>query len=197
MSSRATSSVHLVEASASERVVSTLVMAFGADPLFRWMWPDADAYLRNFPRLVRAFGGRAFDSRTAHASEDFEGAALWLPVGVEPDRSSLDALFEETLQDPVRTEAFAVLEQMDLHHPKDPCWHLGVIGVDVAHQNKGLGSRVLRKGLEACDAQGLLAYLESSNPANLPFYERHGFEVIAELQSGASPTVRAMARAAR
>ena len=42
----------------------------------------------------------------------------------------------------MRTEVFAILEQMDRHHPKDPYWYLGFIGVDAAHQNKGVGSRV-------------------------------------------------------
>ena len=31
-----------------------------------------------------------------------------------------------------------------------------------------------------CDEQGLPAYLESSNVLNVPLYQRHGFEVMAE-----------------
>ena len=37
----------------------------------RWLWPEPDAYIRYFPRLVRGFGGRAFENGTAHATEDF------------------------------------------------------------------------------------------------------------------------------
>jgi len=83
---------------------------------------------------------------------------------------------------------------MEQHHTHEKHWYLAFIGVDPARQGEGLGSLVLRKRLETCDAEGLHAYLESSNPANVPFYQRHGFEVTAEMQAGASPTVRAMLR---
>ena len=38
-----------------------------------------------------------------------------------------------------------------------------------------MGARLLAPVLARCDRDGLPAYLESSNPRNLPFYERHGF----------------------
>lgn len=43
---------------------------------------------------------------------------------------------------------------------------------------------------------GAVAYLESSNPLNVPLYERFGFEVIAEIQTGDSPTIWPMLRPA-
>lgn len=72
-----------------------------------------------------------------------------------------------------------------------------MIGVDPRAQGTGLGSALLRHALEQCDAQHLPAYLESSNPKNNPLYERHGFEVLAELQSGDSPPIWPMLRTAR
>jgi predicted N-acetyltransferase YhbS len=36
-------------------------------------------------------------------------------------------------------------------------------------------------GLERCDAEHAPAFLESSNPVNVPYYERFGFEAIGEL----------------
>jgi hypothetical protein len=41
------------------------------------------------------------------------------------------------------------------------------------------------------------AYLESSNPANVPLYERHGFRALGTIQAGSSPTIFPMLRAAR
>lgn len=72
-----------------------------------------------------------------------------------------------------------------------------MIGVDPAHQGGGIGSALIAEGLKAVDRDGLIAYLESSNPRNIPLYQRHGFEVIGEIQSGSSPTVRPMLRKAR
>jgi hypothetical protein len=48
-----------------------------------------------------------------------------------------------------------------------------------------------------CDEDHLPAYLESSNPRNVPLYERHGFTVIGAIQAGTSPTMYPMVRAAR
>lgn len=35
-----------------------------------------------------------------------------------------------------------------------------------------------------CNEEGLPAYLESSNPRNIAFYARHGFEVREEVECG-------------
>lgn len=43
--------------------------------------------------------------------------------------------------------------------------------------------------------QGIPGYLESSNPANIPFYQRHGYEIIGEIQVGSSPVLTPMWRA--
>ena len=187
--------IRTAEGTEAERAVTTLMMAFAADPVMRWLWPEADAYLRNFPRLVRAFGGRAFDHGGAFVDDDFGGASLWLRPGVEPDGEAVEALFRETLAGSKRDDAFEVLDQMAKHHTSEPHGYLAFIGVDVARQGGGLGSFILRSGLaEVCDGEGIHGWLESSNPANVSLYRRHGFEVAAAIQAGSSPTMQAMVR---
>ena len=41
--------------------------------------------------------------------------------------------------------------------------------------------------VELIDESGKPAYLESSNPRNISLYQRHGFEVLGEIRSGAAP----------
>jgi ribosomal protein S18 acetylase RimI-like enzyme len=79
---------------------------------------------------------------------------------------------------------------MDKYHPKESHWYLPLIGVDPSHQGKGVGSALMKHALAACDRDGIIAYLESSNPRNVSLYERHGFEVIGEIQSGTLPILR-------
>ncbi len=55
----------------------------------------------------------------------------------------------------------------------------------------------MARSLESVDAEHALAYLESSNPRNVAFYERLGFEVVGRMQIGDSPTLTAMRRPAR
>ena len=44
-----------------------------------------------------------------------------------------------------------------------------------------MGSASMRPVLEHCDTEGVPAYLESSKERNVPFYRRHGFEVVREV----------------
>ncbi len=86
---------------------------------------------------------------------------------------------------------------MGQYHPHEPHWYLAVLGVDVSRQGKGLGSLLMKHTLARVDAERMPAYLESSNPRNIPFYETHGFEVIGRIQSGATPVVTPMLRRGR
>jgi ribosomal protein S18 acetylase RimI-like enzyme len=73
------------------------------------------------------------------------------------------------------------LSRVEAHHPRDPHLYLAVLGVDPARQGQGIGSRLLRPGLELCDAEGLPAYLETAKERNLDFYGRHGFRVTGRM----------------
>jgi ribosomal protein S18 acetylase RimI-like enzyme len=101
----------------------------------------------------------------------------------------------ETVREPARSECVSILEQMSAAHPKEAHWHLAFIGVDPAYQGRGIGAALLRHTLARVDEERLHAYLESSNPANVPLYRRHGFEVVREIRVGGSPTVTPMIRA--
>jgi ribosomal protein S18 acetylase RimI-like enzyme len=189
--------IHKVGRADEGRAVATQVMAFAADPVMRWLYPESDAYLRNFPRFTRAFGGRAFEHGTAYATEGFGGCSLWLPVGVHVDADPVHALCRETLEEPVLSEVLSILDKMDAFHTKEPHWYLTIIGVDPTRQREGIGAALLRHSLAPCDRDGLQAYLESSNPRNVSLYQRHGFEVIGEIQVGSSPPIFPMLRTPR
>ena len=171
-------------ASDEQHAINVIVLAFSADPAARRVFADPMPYLRNFPKFVKAFGGRAFQHGTAYHINGFLGAALWLPPGVHPDEELLAVLIQETVAEPVRQEVFAVMEQMASHHPSEPHWYLPLIGVDPIQQGKGLGSALMRHALIRCDREKKLAYLESSNRKNVPLYERLGFELIGTIQVG-------------
>jgi len=189
--------IRLVEPSEVARAVSVQVMAFSADPCMRALWPEPRDYLRNFPDLVYGFGGGAFAHGAAHVTDGFVGGTLWLPPGVTPDGSALERLVEGTVPEPRRSEVLSVLEQMDAAHPKGTHWHLAFIGVDPAQQGKGIGGTLLGQTLARVDDQHVHAYLESSNPANVPLYRRHGFEVIREIRVRKFPPVIPMVRLPR
>jgi len=178
-------------------VIAVVVLAFSADPAARWTWPDPDQYLRHFPSLVRAFGGKAFAYGSAHFVDGYAGAALWLPPEVHPDEDALITLLQRTVAAQVQQDAFAVFEQMGRYHPQEPHWYLPLIGVDPPQQGTGHGSALLQHALVPCDRDHTPAYLESSNPKNIPLYARHGFEILGTIQVGTSPPIFPMLRTLR
>lgn len=181
----------------ADAVVGVITLAFSADPMARWSLPNPRAYLEAMPSVVRAFGERAFDSQSAYCVEGFRGAALWLAPGAEPDGDRLVSLFQERAPAGVVADLMKVFEQMGQFHPHEPHWYLPLIGVDPACQGQGLGAALMRHALERSDRDGVPAYLESSNPRNISLYLRHGFEIMGEIQVGASPRLVPMRRKPR
>ena len=174
--------------------IAVVVLAFGADPAARWTWPDPGAFLAHFPAFVRAFGGRAFAEGGAHLVDGHAGAALWLPPGIGPDEEAMGELLQRTAPAELQGDLAALFKQMARYHPSEPHWFLPFIGVDPARQGRGYGSALMRHALALCDRDHRLAYLESSNPKNVPLYQRHGFELLGTIQAGTSPTIFPMLR---
>lgn len=181
----------------SKAAIAIVTMAFSADPAARWMYPDSNDYLQQFPRFVEAFGGKAFQHGSAHVAGDGCAAALWLPPDVSPDEDKLLHILQTTVHDGIRADLMSVFDQMGSYYPPVPHWYLPLIGVDMPFQNRGYGAALLRHALRQCDIDRMPAYLESSNPRNISLYERHGFERIGEIQAGSSPSLYPMLRKPR
>ena len=189
--------VKIAAASEQAAVTDVVVLAFSTDPMARWSWPNPHQYLANFPRLVKAFGENAFTHGSAYYIEGYLGAALWLPPGVPTDEAALMNLAQDSIDRELQGDILAIFEQMGRYHPTEPHWFLPLIAVDPAQQGKGYGSALLQPVLTRCDREKKLAYLESSNPRNIPLYERYGFEVMGAIQAGTSPTLVPMLRKPR
>lgn len=163
--------------------------AFYDDPVMCWMLPDADLRRRKLPRLFDALirhhhltnGACAVASDGGHVV----GAALWDPPGKwrhtrsEELRAMPGLLL--ALGGALR-RGLGAAELMKKAHPEEPHWYLAMIGTDPAVRGKGFGQALMRSRLDRCDAEHAPAYLESSNPDNVPYYERFGFEVTGEVK---------------
>lgn len=184
----------LSNTSLAAAATGVITLAFATDPVARWTYPDPDQYLEHFPAFVRAFAGRSFSKGTAYLAPAGGGAALWLGPGVEPNEDELLGLIWSSTSDEVQRDLFPMFEQMAAFHPSEPHWYLPMIGVEPGRQGSGIGSALLQHTLANCDADGLPAYLESSNPKNIPLYERFGFEQIGVIRSSDAPPLFPMLR---
>ena len=178
-------------------VVSVIALAFATDPVARWAFPDPHVYAQRFPEFIEAFAWGAFGSGTAFLALGGRGAAAWLKPGSGPDEDRLLDIIRQSTSETIQRDLIPMLELMEAYHPNDPHWYLPMIGVDPVMQGSGIGSALLRQGLAQCDAEGSPAYLESSNPRNIPLYERFGFEIVGTIKCGAAPPLYPMVRKAR
>lgn len=192
-----TTNVRQATGSDQDAVIGVITLAFSTDPMARWAFPDPATYVSVMPQLARAFGGNGFAHGTAHMVDGGLGAAMWLPPGVDPDGDTLASLTERHVPEDRLGDMMQVFALMERYHPQEPCWYLPLIGVDPTCQGRGYGSALLTYALQRCDGDGVVAYLESSNPRNIALYERHGFEVIGAIRSGTSPTMVPMLRRPR
>ncbi|HEY8618440.1 GNAT family N-acetyltransferase [Phenylobacterium sp.] len=188
--------VRIAQPAEQAAVLDTLTLAFATDPVTRYWWPGASDYLRWWPQVLLAQGERGFEAGSVHVTPDYEGAAMWLPPGVTADPARMAALDMPGTADDERI-AGKLREAMEQHHPATPHWYLWTLGVDPRRQGRGLGSVLLRHALARIDADGAEAYLEASNPALVPFYERHGFEVAGLIEVEDVPRLTPMRRRAR
>ena len=179
------------------RLLQTIILGFAADPMARWASPDPALYLDRRDEFFDAMGGAAFAHGTAFVADEGAAVALWLPPGVEPDGERMAAIMAEQTPEHRQPEMDELFARMEEYHLEEPHWYLPLIAADPARQGEGLGTALMAAACRRIDADGRPAYLESSNPRNIPLYERFGFERIGEIRTETSPVLTPMARRGR
>ncbi len=154
--------------------------AFSADPVGRWICSDP-AYPRwCWPLLVPLL----LPDNEVYVTENGQGAAIWIRPGVKPDmKLGLAVLWDYWRRFGLRPiiRFLRLVIGTEKHHPKDLHYYLLAVGVRPESTGLGIGSALLEPVLAECDRRNVIAYLENSNPLNLSFYQRHGFEVRGEI----------------
>jgi GNAT superfamily N-acetyltransferase len=194
---------HLVRKSAATdltTVGSVLAAAFHDDPVISWMVPDEDRRRTGLAAIMELFAARCQPHGENHLNDTGTGAAVWAPPAAtfapeDEERFGVD-LAAVAGEDVSRAGELGDL--LEAHHPHDPHhYYLMLLGVRPAHQGTGIGAALLRAVLDRADRDGVPAYLEATSLRNRALYERHGFEVTAELRTSDCPPLWAMWRRPR
>jgi GNAT superfamily N-acetyltransferase len=193
----------------SRTAIATLARAFFDDPLFNFFIPDHVHQSRGLLAFMGAGyeDARPFDTIWGARNDAgrFAGAAVWLPPGAYPRSARREAMTYLRGARMFRRvgrrlpASFRLLGAVDrAHHAvRAPHWYLGILGVDPAFQRTGAGTALLQPVLEQCDVEGIPAYLETQKPENVPWYGRHGFDVVEQLDVRGSPPLWTMQREPR
>jgi ribosomal protein S18 acetylase RimI-like enzyme len=167
--------------------------AFANEPQFTWLQPDdqlrARVQLAMFNGALRYVYPVERGAQVLVGNGVILGAAIWTPpdawrapawqqLRVVP--GLLRALGIRHLREYAR-RASAVDGALKRVHPTDPHWYLASLGVAPEAQGKGVGSALLRSGVERCDREEAHAYLECLEHL-VPYYEQFGFERTREIE---------------
>jgi GNAT superfamily N-acetyltransferase len=173
-----------------------LAAAFHDDPVISWILPDETRRRVRLRGIMELFASRFQRHGENRINEAGTGAAVWAPPGAtftaEEDLRFEAGLVTASAGDLSRLGA--VVELVDAHRPAEPHHYLSLVGVIPDRQGAGIGSALLRAVLDGADRHGVPTYLEATSPRNRDLYERHGFEVCAELRTSDCPPLWAMWR---
>jgi GNAT superfamily N-acetyltransferase len=166
-------------------VVDALTRAFWGYPESVHLLPQEIRRRRVLPRylLSDAIDAARFDTLVvAFLGGAVVGAAAWLPPPAYPisTKRQLQQLLPLV---PVLPWAIGAASEgrrgqgaNRAHHRRlPPHFYLRAIGVDPAHQGRGIGASLLDPILARADREGVGCFLTTCTPDNARWYEGHGF----------------------
>jgi len=166
--------------------VETLARAFHADPVWGWAFPEPELRLEQHRVIWRLVAEAAVSYGSAWLTGDCAAVALWIPPGRPELRPEDEVRLPSLLADLLGDGAARVLDTFERFEAAHPVavshYYLSLLGTNPDHAGKGLGMGLLADCLTRIDAEGMPAFLESSNPANTPRYERLGFAACGEFE---------------
>lgn len=187
-----------------ERARRVLAASFDDDPMFRFLLPAASKRRR----WLHAFMAEALlqCARTRMvfapgAGPDTGAMGLLGPGEYPPEESTLAFMlglggrpFPGLPTWRLLSTGMRVVGDMVKVHPTYPHLYIMVVGVAPSHKGRGLGRALLEHAAALADADAVPAYLETTNPVNLGFYARFGFEVVREVTYARAPSLWTMQR---
>ena len=163
-------------------LAAVLGRAFLHDPMIRWPMAEApdmqDRIAEVFSNIYREF----METGTMWEAGEGAGFAHWVPPGGAGDAlESTDRIMASLrpLTDDDGARYLTLWAWIEERIPAD-VWYLDMIGVDPLRQGKGIGTALMRLGLDHAAGAGADAFLETAVEANVAFYERFGFRVVEE-----------------
>ncbi len=171
---------------------AVLLSSHAEYPALAAVFPDAERRRRALAPFLQATVRDALRAGIVHGAHRTDGpllgVAVWLPPGASPLSAwrklrMIPAMTRVFLAAPTSFPRFARYgSNVERAHPPEPHWYLVVLGVRPEAHRQGVGTALLEAGLRLVDSDGAGCYLETSDAANVSFYERFGFSVkVADL----------------
>lgn len=171
-----------------EHIVSILLSSFEDNKSVNYIVSQDNKRIERIKRLIEYSYDVCSMFGDIFLSEDKKGCALL----ILPDKKRttiksilLDAQFALTclglsnINKAMKREA-----KIKQSHPDGLLYYLWFIGVDLRHQNKGIGSQLLQEVISEGQKQNRIICLETSTIRNVPWYKKFGFSIYHEFDFG-------------
>jgi GNAT superfamily N-acetyltransferase len=189
-----------LESSAYDAAADLLADAFIDDPGWVAVGPDRRArrygVLQRFHRTALDVTHRygrpnygAFDTGRLVGTAVTFAAGLYPPPFLRTTLSFLPGFFRAGPAPIVRALRFSAIQEKG--HPHDEHVFLWFLAVDPQHQHGGIGRALLARVYEEASAP---VYLDTANPANVPYYASNGYEEIGKADGPRGATMWFMRR---
>jgi GNAT superfamily N-acetyltransferase len=183
-------------------VTACLTSAFYDDPLWGlWTFPDEASRAQRLYELMRFWVIAGVRHPWVRMTDNAEAVAVWVPPAEPEFTANEEARFGpliDILLGERAGEVHALFDCFDEYHPGDePHYYLSLWATHRDHAGRGLGAKLMHDNLARIDAEHMPAYLESTNPANLPRYEALGFHRRTQFGPVGGPVITTMWRDAR
>ncbi len=167
--------------------IAVMGKAFFTDPFLRYLAPNDTQRARLTAEFVGIVVKYCFFYGQVYTFPSVEGVACWLMPGkTSPSFGGMLRIGMLTMPLKFGWAGFQRFNRVVsyteiLHQQFAPAshWYLWGLGVDPALQGKGRGGSLLQPVLSQADGANQPCYLETHNESNLPFYHKHGFEVVS------------------
>jgi ribosomal protein S18 acetylase RimI-like enzyme len=170
-----------------------LSKSFQRDPSWAYQFPNEQKRPADVAWLFRHWMPCVHPLGHCYQTDDGKGVAMWVPPGKHAEFTLPLLVKSGLLLGPLRLGPSWVrrswpIWQDSVKRERDELggeahWVLLVIGVAPEAQGKGHGASLLRHILDRADSEATPTYVQTHNPVNIPYYERHGFKLIARREA--------------
>jgi GNAT superfamily N-acetyltransferase len=163
-----------------DAALATIVAAFDEDPLWSWMFPDPERRAGQHATVFGLYVETALANDCVWMTDESGSAvAVFTPPGGRELSEEAEARLEPFMREALGHLAPARLETVERFAAAlpdgPPFYYLSFLGTRPESRGRGIGMGLLAELGALADREGRPIYLESTNPANTPRYERLGF----------------------
>jgi ribosomal protein S18 acetylase RimI-like enzyme len=184
-----------------QQVANILTESFLDDPSFSFVFGENYHKVSALNAFFEMFVTDAMQRGEIMIAPDEQGACIWYPAEVE----IFNEQFEDTLGKIIYTiseiagkesgKRFEqLIEKVGENEPTQKHCEVFFIGLKPSARRKGIGKSLLKPVLDYADTNQVGCYLVSSNPRNISFYERYGFQKYCPIEISNSYSMTGMWR---